>query len=291
MSSKFLDYSGLSYLWGKLKVLLGAKQDTLVSGTNIKTVNGVSVLGTGNVQNMWYGTSTTAAGTQNKVVTTTTGNFVLATGNMVRVKFSTNQTYNGGAKLTVDGTTTTSVMRVGETATQRYIWLAGEVVDFVYDGTNFVAVNEGIATTTYYGTTKLTTSATSTSTSASLTPSSLNSTVQNIIANYPVYSTSATYAVGDRARYSFNVWECNTAITTAEAWTAAHWTALTDLQTQVDAKQATLVSGTNIKTINNTSLLGSGNISISVPTAVSQLTNDSGYLTLATLPIYNGSVQ
>lgn len=34
-------------------------------------------------------------------------------------------------------------------------------------------------------------------------------------------------------------------------------------QTALDAKQDTLVSGTNIKTVNNTSLLGSGNISIS----------------------------
>ena len=30
--------------------------------------------------------------------------------------------------------------------------------------------------------------------------------------------------------------------------------------------------------------------SVSVPTAVSELTNDSGYLTLSTLPIYDGSV-
>lgn len=36
----------------------------------------------------------------------------------------------------------------------------------------------------------------------------------------------------------------------------------TDLQAALDAKQATLVSGTNIKTINSTSLLGSGNIDI-----------------------------
>jgi hypothetical protein len=36
----------------------------------------------------------------------------------------------------------------------------------------------------------------------------------------------------------------------------------TDLQSALDAKQATLVSGTNIKTINSTSLLGSGNITI-----------------------------
>lgn len=34
-------------------------------------------------------------------------------------------------------------------------------------------------------------------------------------------------------------------------------------QTELDAKQATLVSGTNIKTINSTSILGSGNIAIS----------------------------
>lgn len=37
----------------------------------------------------------------------------------------------------------------------------------------------------------------------------------------------------------------------------------TDLQSALDAKQATLVSGTNIKTINGSSLLGSGDISIS----------------------------
>ena len=34
------------------------------------------------------------------------------------------------------------------------------------------------------------------------------------------------------------------------------------LQTELDSKQDTLVSGTNIKTINNTSLMGSGNIDI-----------------------------
>jgi len=39
--------------------------------------------------------------------------------------------------------------------------------------------------------------------------------------------------------------------------------ASSNIQTQIDNKQATLVSGTNIKTINNTSLLGSGNVSTS----------------------------
>lgn len=111
-----------------------------------------------------------------------------------------------------------------------------------------------------------------------------------------------------------------------------------------DGAQRILVSGVNIKTINNQSLLGSGNINISgggggsytggtgititandeinhsnsvtaqptqavypitidaeghvasygsavtIPTNISQLNNDSGYLTLATLPIYDGGV-
>lgn len=44
----------------------------------------------------------------------------------------------------------------------------------------------------------------------------------------------------------------------------------TDLSSILDGKQATLVSGTNIKTINNESLLGSGNISISGGGSVDQ---------------------
>lgn len=57
------------------------------------------------------------------------------------------------------------------------------------------------------------------------------------------------------------------------AGTSALWGAITgtlsnqtDLQDALDAKQATLVSGTNIKTINGESILGSGNISSTGPT-------------------------
>lgn len=38
------------------------------------------------------------------------------------------------------------------------------------------------------------------------------------------YSSSATYAVGDYAVHSGKLYQCTTAISTAEAWTAAHWT-------------------------------------------------------------------
>jgi hypothetical protein len=45
----YLDNTGLAYFWSKLKALFATKQDTLVSGTNIKTVNNQSLLGTGNI--------------------------------------------------------------------------------------------------------------------------------------------------------------------------------------------------------------------------------------------------
>lgn len=51
--------------------------------------------------------------------------------------------------------------------------------------------------------------------------------------------------------------------TTAIAEGALSIAMTSGLQTALDAKQATLVSGTNIKTINGNSILGSGNLSIS----------------------------
>lgn len=46
---KFLDETGLSTLVTNIKTALGKKQDKLTSGTNIKTVNGQSLLGSGDV--------------------------------------------------------------------------------------------------------------------------------------------------------------------------------------------------------------------------------------------------
>lgn len=46
MSRKYLDDTGVSYLWGKIN---SKKQNTLVSGTNIKTINNQSLLGSGNI--------------------------------------------------------------------------------------------------------------------------------------------------------------------------------------------------------------------------------------------------
>ncbi len=228
------------------------------SSTNkIATMSDIPSVGNSKI---YYGTSSTAAATQTKAVTCS--GFVLETGATVVVKFTYAQTYNGVPKLNVNSTGAINVRYKGDTNGIRYMWNATEVMAFTYDGTYWVAQGRGLATTTYYGVTKLTTSGYSTSTATALTPASLNNVMQYLATGLAAYSSSATYAVGDRVRYGNYMYECNTAITTAEAWTAAHWTALPDLLTQINGKQATLVSGTNIKTINNESILGSGNITI-----------------------------
>ena len=47
--SKYLDNTGLTTFVGLVKTGIAAKQDTLTSGTNIKTINNTSLLGSGNI--------------------------------------------------------------------------------------------------------------------------------------------------------------------------------------------------------------------------------------------------
>ena len=200
------------YTESEVDTALNGKQATLVSGTNIKTVNNESLLGSGNLdissssQNVFYGTCSTSSSTQTKVVSVDDWSFT--TGNILFVKFSNVTTYDGTARISIDGTVK-DITSVGTTKTSQYRWRAGELVGFVYDGTNMLMLEGGLASTSYYGVTKLSNDIDSTSTSLSATPK---------------------------------------AVKTAY-----------DL---ADSKQDELVSGTNIKTINNQSLLGSGNIDI-----------------------------
>lgn len=45
----FVSLNKLSYFWSKISTILNGKQDVLVSGTNIKTVNNENILGNGNL--------------------------------------------------------------------------------------------------------------------------------------------------------------------------------------------------------------------------------------------------
>lgn len=84
----------------------------------------------------WYGTCPTAASTQTKVVTTTDTKFSLVTGAKVSVKFTYNNTH-ATPQLNVDGKGAKAIKAYGATNPTLF-WNAGDVVEFIYDGTNWI---------------------------------------------------------------------------------------------------------------------------------------------------------
>ena len=83
-----------------------------------------------------YGTCTNGASATNKQVATTDGDFVLKAGNKVRVKFNYTNTASSPT-LQVDNGETKSIKGYGTTKPAIW-WNAGDVVEFVYDGTYFI---------------------------------------------------------------------------------------------------------------------------------------------------------
>ena len=80
----------------------------------------------------------------------------------------------------------------------------------------------------------------------------------------------------DIAGNASGVAENKAGVAALKTLTAGHTKSIEDLRI---AKQDTLVSGTNIKTINGVPVLGSGDIKTPAPTKVSELENDKGFLT------------
>lgn len=222
-------------------------------------------------KNIYFGTCSTAAATQAKTVTID-GITQLYEGLNLRIKFVNAQTYNGVPTLNINNLGAKNIGRYSGTNAGRYEWLANEILDLVYDGTRFVIIDAGIATTTYYGVTKLYNGAGSTSTNTALVPAALHNLCNGSIA--PYYSASATYAVGDKVRYGNNLYECTTAITTAEAWTDAHWTVLPTLLEMTEELQTVIIHGnnTNLATIGTKSaiLVGTFTLNSTLSMAVGQ---------------------
>lgn len=178
---------------------------TYTAGAGIDITS--NVISAGNAKT-WYGTSTTSASTAAKVATCS--GFKLETGATIFIKFTNGNSYNGTATLDVNSTGAKEINYVADSNATRYYWKSGEVVGFVYDGSEYIMIEKAPASTTYYGITKLSSSTSSTSETLAATPKAVKSAYD--LAN---------------------------------------------------GKQDALVSGTNIKTINSTSLLGSGDISVS----------------------------
>ena len=135
-------------------------------------------------QSVYYGVCDTAADTQTKTVTID-GITSLFNGLQVRIRFTNAQTYDGQPQLNINSLGAKGITIRKDVAAPRYLWNEGEILDFVYDGTNFVAVDQTYASTTFFGMTKLVDSISSTATDKAATPNSVKQA-------YDLANTAAT---------------------------------------------------------------------------------------------------
>ena len=107
---------------------------TIITSANMNDIQQNIINGTG------YATCATAAATVAKVASLT--DFVLSTGARIVVKFTYSNTASSPT-LNVNGTGAKAIKRYGTTAVgtnPSTSWVAGEAVELVYDGTNWVIV-------------------------------------------------------------------------------------------------------------------------------------------------------
>lgn len=208
---------------GEVDTKLENKQDTLISGTNIKTINGQSLLGKGNIE--ITGGSTEGPGTE----TIETDMLSLMTYGKAVEQNSEQGTVgnivdNASCWATVNSVSVTEGQEYTLTMDGTWMWV------FTYDDSdNFVS--------------SLTTGSEGNPQTFTFTP--------------------------DTSNIRFGCFDANRALTyctlTTTRTTGGSTIDTSKFATKADLakKQNLLVSGTNIKTINGMSMLGSGNISIS----------------------------
>ena len=224
---------------------VGAKQDALVSGTNIKTVNGHSILGEGNIQ-----------------IETPEGGISDAP--------QDSKTYgrNNGAwvEVTSPDLSSYATQSFVESKVAEVVNSAPETLDTLNELASALGNDANFATTmaTQLGN-KLDTSTYNSdkATFALKTELTTKLDVETYNTDKSTFETTehaaATYQPkGDYANTSSLNSKLDTSTYNADKATFALKTELPDIST----KQDTLVSGTNIKTINGESLLGSGDIAI-----------------------------
>lgn len=250
MSRKYLDDTGVSYLWGKIN---SKKQNTLVSGTNIKTINNQSLLGSGNIAISGGGSSTDVKINGTSIVSDNSADII------------TNSEY--------DATTNKMATMSDINTTLSNALQSEEFMTFLSN-----LLSRSIDTTI----------------NSSATDSKIPSTkaVYDEIVKYIAaeWDDTKTYNSMSIVRYQGKIYICLASDgATVGSFLEEEWRDVSDdfkitdtliqLSTALSYKQDTLISGQNIKTINNQSIVGSGDVSIDVPTNNNQLINGAGYIT------------
>lgn len=142
----------------KINEIIDDKQDTLVSGTNIKTINNTSLLGSGNIDvdvsenvNIPYGESTTEADTAQKEVTISSITS-LNEGQIIIVKPTITSTV-ADSTLKLNNFTAYPMLYGSAaitTSTDSVVWAANYPSWFRFDGSNWVFLGHGVDNNTTY---------------------------------------------------------------------------------------------------------------------------------------------
>lgn len=146
-------------------------------------------------QNVWYGTCPTTGNTTTKNVTTTTGDFSLTKGNVVVVKFTyghTSSALGSNMKLKVDNLDAKVIGTTGSAYISQYEWSDGAVMEFVYDGSQFIITNGRHASTLSFGQTLLSSSTSSTSENMAAT----SKAVKDVMDAIPTDTSDLTNGAG-----------------------------------------------------------------------------------------------
>lgn len=241
-TKKYLDLGGLTQYDTKIKSVIpsktsdltndsgfidntyhdSSKQNTLVSGTNIKTINNTSLLGSGDIS---FDTIQEISGESSiRISNLDAGIYKICGGD-----YGCDVYYNSNDSLFVGGLS--------------FAYLIVTIYNDIQTNKNWIFIGNG----------------------------------------YPDFCCGYSW---NSNGYCYNVTsaEAQEAITgILSNLTTTAKTNLVSAINELDSdKQDSLVSGTNIKTINNQSILGSGNISLptssDIPTKTSDLINDSGYI-------------
>lgn len=226
------------YLQGTASILnssgtniLEGKQDILVSGVNIKTINGIDIVGSGNIT--VNSDVTSVAGRVGTVVLTKSDVGLDKVSNLLdssrsvlsATKLTTARMINN---IAFDGTSDITIPISGS-----YLDLTDKpIIPTIPTNVSYFTNDRGYITSTYHDSTKQ----------------------DRLVSGTNIKTINGLSLLGD-GDMTIGAGACG-----GISGIIANQT---DLQTCFNSKQATLISGTNIKTINGNSLVGSGDLVVS----------------------------
>lgn len=311
MATKYLGADILPLIKAKLDAGLATKQDTLVSGTNVKTVNGQSILGSGNIEvtvpSGTVQTDTKIADDKSSTVTlvkTTASLSDLESGTDTNLPLpvasktqagvinpSTYETiYDTADTLEAMEGAAVAVTGMSATADQAAVtaaWKQASGKDTLVNGAKVLDVTNG-KTWTYYSNTQTWYAQDNTNPTIEINnfTNSAAGTILGSDVDGKVYAESdGTGSVKGWDTVKSDIASAQSAIDELQS-AAEDYVEKTNLKTVNGtsllgtgnvAVQETLVSGTNIKTINSQSLLGAGNIELDIPEALSSSEFESAW--------------